>query len=216
MSSSEETKGILIPPEEENKQRVNVIIYTEVSLERAREILQGVYELSVPTRHFPNRWYAEIVLDHFEPPQLREKGVSRQQAIFASPIPYQGSKPIHGRELLVLEVNPEGLYVAEADHVSEIITPTVSSGTLERIILLKNLKLSEGAITRQEFEDKFNALSEQQRARLIALSEEQAKKYWESVITYREYATEAEQYYEPEILMIPETQIFSAKKFLKK
>lgn len=209
--SSEEARDALMS-EEGSEQWARVRIYTEVSPERAQEILQGIYESPVPPKHFPNRWYAETVLDHFEPPKLREKRVSRHQAIFASPIPYQGGKPIHGREPLVLEVSPDDLYVAEADHVSGIITPTVNSSTLERIMLLKKLSFSEGAITRQEFEDRLNTLPEQQKTRLIALSEEQARKYWESVVPYREYMAERKQYYEPEILMTPEAQIFSARR----
>lgn len=198
-------------PENENQGLVE--IYTEVTPERAEQIIKGIHESSVTPQHFSKRWYAETILDLFEPSSLKEKGITRNQAIFASPIPYQGENPLYGRVLLVLDVSPQNLYVAEADYVSQIITPVFGSDSLQNIWVIQELlNFSDRDITRQEFEEKFNALSEEQKASLIAMSEAEAKAYWESVIPYDQYIQQGLQYEEPEILMPPQTQIFAAKR----
>ena len=207
-----EDNGDLVKIEDEIKQPAHATVYTEVSPERAQEILQGSYESSTPPKHPPNRWYAEIVLDHFIPPHLKDAGVGRKQTIFTSPIPYQGGNPIQGKELLALGVSTKDLYVAESDHITEIITPNISIGSLKRIALLKKLSFAEDKITREEFENKLNELAEQERTELVGMSEEQAKNYWKSVIPYTTYIKEERAYHEPEVLMTPETEIFSAQK----
>lgn len=199
--------------QEEGERQGVVQIYTEVTPERAEQIIHGIYESTTAPRNAPKRWYAETVLDYFEPDSLKENGITRNQAIFASPIPYQGGNPIHGRILLALDVSPRNLYVAEAENVSDIITPVFGGNSQQRLYLFEQLLSFSGeTITRQEFEERFNTLSREQRMSFIAMSEEEAKAYWESVVPYGQYAHEGKPYEEPEILMPPQTSILSARR----
>ncbi|HUV71891.1 MAG TPA: hypothetical protein VMW25_02690 [Clostridia bacterium] len=183
-------------------------VYTEVTPKRATEILAGTLESRELPRSSPNRWFAELALDRFEPQALKEKGISRYQAVFASPVPYQGSKPIEGRVLLSLEIDTERTYVAEGDSVTEIMM----QGSIKRIRAFREVfGSSRVGVTREEFEEKFNSMPEEEREALIREVREGAERYWASLVPYNVYVAQGQVYEEPEILMIQGTVVTGIK-----
>lgn len=185
-------------------------VYAEVSPRRAREILGGILESTLPFRDHPNRWLAELSLDRYQPDELKVKGIGRRQTIFASPIPYQGHEPVKGRVLLALDVDPQAIYVAEGNHVSAI---RARAGGIQNILLLKEIAPApRKGMTRKEFERKFNATPQEAQDQLLAGVKTEAEAYWASVVSYPEYKAGKETYHEPEILMTPATQMSNMKK----
>jgi len=201
-------------PQPSEKSSTSVVVYTEVTPERAKSIIAGNYEPIAETKDFPKRWYAEAVLDRFKPQTLSKLGVSRDQQLFTSPVPYQGEfwQPGKGKVLLELDVNPNGLYVAEAEHISEIITPGFGSVSLRELQQLDAVvRFTDKRITKQEFAIMFNALPQDQQAKLLTMSAGLAKQYWASVVPYADYMRDSLNYAESEILMLPGTAIYSAR-----
>lgn len=191
----------------------SVVIYTEVTPERARAIFEGNYKPNMEILAFPMRWYAETVLDHYEPDSLKEKDITRHQFLFTTPIPFQGWSPMDGKVLIELEVDPSGMCVVEATHVSEIITPQFSVANIKNIQRLdQSLGFAKERIKKERFEEVFNSLPEDEKNELIKMSEDNANKYWESAMPYTDYIKDGLNYEEPEILMKADTQILSARR----
>lgn len=199
-----------LPVQSEGEQSLSskVIIFTEVTEKRAQEILQGKLQSDIPIKHHPMRWYIETVLDYYQDPALKAKGISRRQTIYTSPIPYQGHAPIPSRVLLALEVDEEALYVAEADSIT-----AMWSGDVQKVMMLRSIVGLDRSMTREEFEEKFNKAAQDEREALLARSKEHAEAYWDSVKPYKEYVQQKEPYCEPEILMTPQSKIYSIQRY---
>jgi len=190
----------------------SVLIYTEVTPERASNILNGNYEPTQTILDRPKRWYAETVLEFFQPEALKKQGITRNQPLFTTPIPFQGGNPIESKVLVEMNADATTMYVAEATHISEIITPQFSpSNVLKVNRISKALEQSKERVSREHFNEMFNMLPASERLELVKMYEEQAKKYWESVIPFTEYIKRGLAFVEPEILMKVDTKIFSSR-----
>lgn len=182
-------------------------VYTEVSPHRAEVLIRGeLITESPPPLHSPTRWFAELALDHYQPPELKERGVTRKQKIFASPIPYQGHNPIKGSVLLALEVDSKSVYVAEAQHVTDFWH--IGSIGIKNIMTLRDLiQAPPTGITQEEFHAKFQAASQENKDQLIEGARKLAENYWKSVVPFTKSQESEMVYEEPEILMTKETEI---------
>ncbi len=189
--------------EQRTPQRVK--LFTEVTTARAAEIERGVFESTTPPVHPPARWQAEWALDHFQPEDLRQKGITRRQDIFSSHLPYQGHQPIADKVLVEFEVDENSLYIAESEFVSNIITPAMSDTPFSKLMERKEIFDSlfpETGISRATFEERLATLSGEKRDSLLEMSKGAAEDYWKSVVPYSAYQDQGVSYEEPEALIV--------------
>lgn len=185
-------------------------VYTEVSPNRTKKILEGIFESTSTSLQNPMRWFAELSLNFYQPDELKGEGVSRKQSIFTSPIPYQGQNPIEGRVLLALDVGHDSTYVAEAQHITNFWH--IGAMGINNITILKNLiKAPPEGINQEEFQIKFETAPRETKDQLIESAKNLAEAYWKSVVSFTKYLETKIAYEEPEILMTKETKITNVR-----
>jgi hypothetical protein len=174
-------------------------LYTEVSSLRAIELKAGKLESQGEAKSNIIRWLSEIVLAQTQPDHLRTLGVSRDQLIFASPTPYQGSSPMAGKVLMAFDTDPALVYVAEGDH----LTAMRQFGVVDFSILSKlQQMMGRGlGITQKEFLPQYESLPAEMKDKLSADITPLSLDYWGSVVPYADYRKLPHPYAEPETLL---------------
>jgi len=176
-----------------------VTVYSEIRPEHLDDIKMGHFEHSSPRMARAQIWLAEMVLDRTLPDALKEKGITRHQTIFTSPVPYQGEQAVSGRVLIAMDVPKQDAYVAEGLFITKM---AVGIAGLKTIALLKPLfNDMVHNMSRDEFETTFASASQQNQRELLEIAEQVTSGYWQSVTTYEEYMQRKSPYEEPEILL---------------
>lgn len=176
-----------------------VTVYSEIRPEHLDDIKMGRFEHSSPRMARAQIWLAEMVLDRTLPDVLKEKGITRHQNIFTSPVPYQGEQAVSGRVLIAMDVPKQDAYVAEGLFITKM---AIGMAGLKTIALLKPLFNDRvHNMSRDEFETTFASVSQESQHELMNIAEQVTSGYWQSVLPYKDYTQRETPYEEPEILL---------------
>jgi len=162
-----------------------ITLYTEVSPQRAENLLHG--DTAIPAKGTSNitRWISEIILQDTLPEELKDIGISRKQAIWSTPTPFQGTSPIEGKVLLAFETDPSLVYVAEGDHLTQMRQAGVID--MGAYIQLQKMIGKSLGVTSAEVLSHYNSLPQQTRDTITEGILPLARNYWKSVVPYNKY-----------------------------
>lgn len=187
-----------------------ITLYTEVSPQRAENLLHG--NTAMPGEGTSNitRWISEIILQDTLPKELKALGISREQTVWSTPIPFQGASPIEGKVFLAFETNPSLVHVAEGDHLTQMRQAGVID--IGAYMQLQKMIGKSTGVTNAEVLSHYNSLPQQTRNTITEGILPLARNYWKSVVPYNKYIKFPQPYIEPEALLLPQAPISNIKK----